>query len=69
MGWAWIKQSPMRDGSGVIRHAETGRTVKVIVHDLVTTTHRVALEDGREVARASKFTTLLKRLDAQKPES
>ena len=59
--WNWISKSPMLDGSGVIQFGN--RTFKIVVQDLVTTKHRVAfLPGGKEVARASTFLALLRKL-------
>lgn len=59
----WIEKSPMRDGSGVIE--VNSERYKIVVQDLISTKQRVAFQDGIEIARASKFTTLIKRLKAR----
>ena len=59
--WKWIEKSPMQDGSGII--ISNGVECKVVIQYLISTKHRVALIDGVEVARASKFTSMMKSLD------
>lgn len=61
----WIEKSPMRDGSGIYRC--NGVDYKIVLFDFVTTKQRVAFKDRKEVARASRFTTLIKRLKALSP--
>ena len=62
MAHRWIKSSPMMDGSGVVE--VNGQPFNVAVHDLVTTKHRVAFQDGAEKARASTFVRLIRKLEA-----
>lgn len=57
----WLQKSPMQDGSGTYLYH--GVEVKIIVDDLVSVKHRVAFLNGKEVARASTFPRLLRKLD------
>lgn len=59
----WVAKSPMQDGSGIIEL--NGERYKIVVQDLISTKHRVAFQNGREIARAIKFTTLVRRLKAR----
>lgn len=56
----WIEYGPLRDGSGV--YELNGIKYKIVVQDLVTVKHRIAFIDGKEIARASKFTVLVRKL-------
>ena len=61
----WIEKSPMRDGSGIFR--VNGVDYKIVVQDMISTKHRVAFLNGKEVARAGRFTLLVRRLEALEP--
>lgn len=61
MTWRWLKKSGLQDGSGTID--VNGHTVRIVVQDLVTTKHRVAIVNGSEIARAGKFTVLIRKLE------
>ena len=63
----WLNKSLMQDGSGTYLHH--GVEFKIAVQDLVSTKHRVAFRDGKEVARANSFSRLLRKLDRLFPES
>lgn len=61
----WIEKSPVQDGSGTYSHR--GEEFKIVVQDLVSTKHRVAFRGGKEIARASSFARLLRKLDQLSP--
>jgi hypothetical protein len=56
----WVTISPMRDGSGVYRL--NGKDYRIVIQHQVTVKHRVAFLGKKEVARATTFHTLIKRL-------
>ncbi len=58
----WVEKSPMLDGSGVYR--ANGIDYKIIVQDLISTKHRAAFLNGKEVARAGKFAALVRKIEA-----
>jgi hypothetical protein len=58
--WKWVYNSPMRDGSGTVD--VNGKTFSIFVENLISTKHRVAVHDGVEVARASSFPRLMRKL-------
>lgn len=56
----WVEVSPLRNGSGTYRL--NGKDYRIVIQDLVTTKHRVAFLGKKEVARATTFHTLIKRM-------